>query len=1608
MTAFASFITQRNQDRGVWVLKIDSASPVYLSTIPIGALSAALPIISKVSPLSQTVSHLGGTAQVTTLTVTVLDVATSGGTYKASSVLYSPDVIGARCVLYYGDSTAATWDETNFSPIWRGYVRACDEKRGVWDIRCEGLLSKAKIPLEMDESFLTVAEDFQAKDHTLKIKGRRVMPDLPTLTELATNATFDASLTGWTWTCVGGSATWGASYGRTGGGVRLNSGATNTGMFWQTITLPAGHKPGTTYAVTVDAKTNGTPTATRYQGRVQIDCLDSGGTVLETATGTARQVRIDGTWGTHSACITVYHPSAASLKIGFVVGTDGTTPVSIDNFHCYAVSVVLALKRELLAALAVDESATPNTLTVAHSVLSTRENFQPEGEKGKVVKVLAGYGSDIALRLLTTTKTGTNGAWDYGDGFGCGIDIDDIDTASFTAARTALPYHTFALLIDKTVGDCLRLIQEEILTPMGAWIYEAPDGKLALGILPESVGTATITLTDAGLAGTPSLTRKPDQVVNQVSAYSDYDYLGAVETTTSRDLGKKANNIVVDDGGPKGDTKYIGRWTLDENDHRQDGAFRDQALTSQGRYGKRNVDIKAKGLRGLPSYSAGAPCPLFNWGSSYTYAWRSEEALRSLATRFLTYYTVPPCYVEWPAFSDALAWEIGDVASITSDYLPNVPTGGHGITAVKAILVGRTVDPASVTVKTTWLILDSSWYQAPVTNQPVYSYGTAPSAANVDLKMADADDVKAGNFPYVLSGKFAALIVKHNYGGVTGKVPDFNAYAYTEVRIQWNSSEDSHTKGLITTARFRTSRLMIAIPGSLAKDTNALEDIGSITILWRYRDGTYSTAYTYGSATPGSDVEGPPEPQEVHLSMQVQGRLLAQAGWDPIKTHHLEMRVEAALLARASWDGINIAPSAPTIGTLTSTEKDIPGTKRVECDLSVPVTFSASQRLHVEVKEWDGSAVIADDHASVNVRGATSKTVYFKRRYHKGNTLYVRAWTQRGTGFSDPTTSDANWDLSPPTVPSGHSITAGSGAVPSGPSITGLAIKKAGRHQVIFMVQWSGASGSAYRYLDAEITTDGGTTWESLPRHSIWNRRTTGKARYAVHTHADYDKPQVRFYITDKYGQESSAYPSTTGTDSTWWATYYAGGTGDGDSGTGQGAWEDTTGAAWTSGSGEVVFGPSTTWKGRQIINLPKKAFSISANVKLTAFGSAYLGVMSTSSGAPYSGYALRFTSTTQADLFVVTAGIPGTSPIATITLGTALPTTESFPVRLEVHAKKVIVNIGLAGNHTVVTDTTHRILGWHAWIGATLGSWTAVSSTCTVESMTISAGRHWDAASAGDLLTVFERDTDGYITLGGAKLAVTDGGTEYARVLQAAAALLPTATGNTGGTPSFTSQPVLKGSLICAAANGSMASLPTPSADLMGTLFLYRDATYGRRLCVYAWDPTSSAYEVWWFNGARADVQPSGSAPPGGIDDGGGSCFEGATEVLTPDGPRRIDSLRVGELVMARVRGQDTPSQVLGTAAHRVSECLRINGALDVTAEHLLFVALPGEPDLTMSAGGCTVGTRLYGREGAMEVQSIERIAGEMDVYSITVQAGRYWVRCGASWVLAHNLKTL
>ncbi|MEW5763569.1 MAG: hypothetical protein AB1824_01220 [Acidobacteriota bacterium] len=701
-------------------------------------------------------------------------------------------------------------------------------------------------------------------------------------------------------------------------------------------------------------------------------------------------------------------------------------------------------------------------------------------------------------------------------------------------------------------------------------------------------------------------------------------------------------------------------------------------------------------------------------------------------------------------------------------------------------------------------------------------------------------------------------------------------------------------------------------------------------------------------------------------------------------------------------------PALPSLTSLTSTERDVPGTRRVECDLSAAFTFAGCTDLVVETKEYDGTTLKDADRWNVRVEGLSGLTFYKKAVAAQGRTIYLRWKGVNGTASSAWSTADGagGWGDNPPTVPVAHKVTAGS-SLPAAPAITGLAIKAAKRDHTTFQVQWSGAAGGAYKELLCEQTVDGGTTWEPLKAADIWPQRTSGKARYSVQNEGDYQLPVVRFWIRDKHLTDGAYYPSASGTTAAWWATALAGGSGDGDQGVGQGAWADTVGAAWASD--EVTFS-GAGWRGRQARDLPKKAFSVSMALKLSAYGSAYLGVLSTSGAAPYSGYALRFSSTTAVDLFVVTAGTPGATPVASLALSAALPTTESFPVKIEIHAKKILVTVGQTGEGLVVQDTTHRIAKWHAWVGSKIGSWSETVSTLVVEAASVPPGRLWDAAAARDLLSIFERASDGHLTAGGVKVAVLDGSTEYARVLQAAAVLLPTPTGNSGGTPSFTSQPVLKGSMLVGGAI-NMANMPTPSADLMGTPFLYRDATYGRKICFYAWDPASSSYEVWWGNLTRADIQPSGSAPPGGGDDGGGSCFWGQALLRGPE--NRVITMadvQVGDLVLSRYRGKDAYARVTAKRVHRVPSCLLLNGCIGVTPEHLLFAFVPSEPDLTVSAGGCVPGTRLYGIHGPVTVGCLELHAppAGLDVYSITVDLGRYWIGGKGLWILAHNLKEL
>jgi hypothetical protein len=143
----------------------------------------------------------------------------------------------------------------------------------------------------------------------------------------------------------------------------------------------------------------------------------------------------------------------------------------------------------------------------------------------------------------------------------------------------------------------------------------------------------------------------------------------------------------------------------------------------------------------------------------------------------------------------------------------------------------------------------------------------------------------------------------------------------------------------------------------------------------------------------------------------------------------------------------------------------------------------------------------------------------------------------------------------------------------------------------------------------------------------------------------------------------------------------------------------------------------------------------------------------------------------------------------------------------------------------------------------------------------------------------------------------------------------------------------------------------------------------------------------------------------------GFGKCFVAGTMIHTPDGPRPIEDIRVGDKVWAHdlVTGRDELQLVVETFVRTTDELfhLTINGErVSTTAEHPFMVHGRGWVD----AAFLKVGDLLVSPEGtAVPVEAIETEqrddADAETVYNFHVEThSNYYVHAGTTPVLVHN----
>ena len=153
--------------------------------------------------------------------------------------------------------------------------------------------------------------------------------------------------------------------------------------------------------------------------------------------------------------------------------------------------------------------------------------------------------------------------------------------------------------------------------------------------------------------------------------------------------------------------------------------------------------------------------------------------------------------------------------------------------------------------------------------------------------------------------------------------------------------------------------------------------------------------------------------------------------------------------------------------------------------------------------------------------------------------------------------------------------------------------------------------------------------------------------------------------------------------------------------------------------------------------------------------------------------------------------------------------------------------------------------------------------------------------------------------------------------------------------------------------------------------------------------------------SGAAVEAKGT-SAGPGGKP---GECFVAGTPVLTPDGPRAIETLRAGAVVLAHDLADATLTEERVTASFRreVSEVLDIEvGPTRITCSPTHPFWVPGAG--WRPAGDLEVGTPLRARDGsAPSVSSITARHGSFPVFNLEV-GGVHTYLVGEAGILVHN----
>ena len=245
---------------------------------------------------------------------------------------------------------------------------------------------------------------------------------------------------------------------------------------------------------------------------------------------------------------------------------------------------------------------------------------------------------DIMLMLITSTGAGTNGDWDnLAAHWGAGMDVALINLVTFRNVKARTAGIAMPALIIGWDGEPFVLrqwLEDNILRPIGLFLYHDNNGALALGEVSEAYETSalpTITQADCDAQQRPRM-------------------VGELDRTTSRQTFRY---------GPTRDRAPMVSFRSPESE----------------RYDYDNNEIS-----GFVSGFMGA---------------NALPVLQRRITQFHNLWSTPLPTIQLTTSMHRVELDVSDLVLLTLSHLPNPTTGTRGLTSAAAVIIGRAPRPSA-------------------------------------------------------------------------------------------------------------------------------------------------------------------------------------------------------------------------------------------------------------------------------------------------------------------------------------------------------------------------------------------------------------------------------------------------------------------------------------------------------------------------------------------------------------------------------------------------------------------------------------------------------------------------------------------------------------------------------------------------------------------------------------------------------------------------------------------------------------------------------------------------------------------------------------------------